>query len=129
MLESLFFILLTPLIWIMKGPAIKALGKYAGEEIRGKSYKDLVQLTDRSIKVNDKCNGCGTCAVVCPACNIEIENSRPAFKHKCEVCFACDEWCPRQAIQHWSRSWKDGIKYHHPDVTIKDMMLKRDNHG
>jgi MinD superfamily P-loop ATPase len=70
--------------------------------------------------VDEKCTGCGTCAKVCPVNNIKIVDKRPEFQHKCEMCFACDEWCPSNAIHHWSRS--EGVKYHHPDVSISDMI-------
>lgn len=69
---------------------------------------------DKSIAVGDDCTGCGMCARVCPANNIDLVNKRPEFQHRCEMCFACDEWCPQSAIQHWSRA--KGIKHHHPGV-------------
>ena len=36
------------------------------------------------------------------------------------MCFACDEWCPTKSIHHWSK--KNGVKYNHPEVSIKDML-------
>jgi ferredoxin len=79
----------------------------------------LAPLTDRSIVVNDSCDGCGTCAKVCLVENIEILEGRPVWRHRCEMCVACDEWCPKGAIRHWSRA--EGIKYHHPSIGLKDM--------
>jgi len=77
-------------------------------------------LTDRSITVSQNCNGCGTCVNVCPAHNILLNENKPEFQHHCEMCFACDEWCPKGAIQHWSRG--EGIKYHYPTIRLKDMI-------
>ncbi len=82
--------------------------------------EDILSLTDRSIVVRDTCIGCGTCARVCPVQNIVIKEGRPEFLHHCEMCFACDEWCPTAAIQHWSRS--EGIKYHYPDIQWADLL-------
>jgi MinD superfamily P-loop ATPase len=79
----------------------------------------LIPITDKSIVVDEKCNGCGICVKVCPVNNIKIIDKRPELQHRCEMCFACDEWCPSNAIHHWSRS--EGTKYHHPEVKIADM--------
>jgi formate hydrogenlyase subunit 6/NADH:ubiquinone oxidoreductase subunit I len=48
-----------------------------------------------------------------------MNDNKPVWMHHCEMCFACDEWCPRQAIQHWGRA--AGIKYRHPEIKISDM--------
>ena len=83
------------------------------------SFRELIPLTDNSIVVNDRCNGCETCSRVCPAENIKIVNRRPRFQHRCEMCFACDEWCPQRAISHWGRI--EGRNYHHPEIAVSDM--------
>ncbi len=123
LLKSCFNLLMTPMYRIMRKSILVALREYAKEsEDCALSYSELIPLTDRSIQVNEKCNGCAICKRVCPAQNIELVNNRPVWKHHCEMCFACDEWCPQSAIQHWSRA--KGVKYHHPEVNLKDMLLK-----
>lgn len=84
------------------------------------SYLESVHLTDRSIEINQNCNGCGVCVKVCPANNIELKNNKPIFLSKCEMCMACDEWCPNNSIHHWCRTKR--LKYHHPEITINDMI-------
>lgn len=86
-------------------------------------YLELMPLTDKSIYADEKCNGCSTCSDVCPVNNIQIINDRPEWKHHCEMCFACDEWCPKHAIHHWGRP--DGIKYHHPTIKLSDMLIRK----
>lgn len=114
--KSLFFHLMSPLYSWMRNPIMKDLRVKAKEPNDSKlTFRELMPLTDRSIALDSSCIGCGKCARVCPAANIVITNGRPEFQHRCEVCFACDEWCPQNAIQHWSRA--KGVKYHHPDVT------------
>lgn len=76
--------------------------------------------TDRSIRLDDNCIGCGTCAKVCPVRNIEMVEDRPVWQHRCEMCLACDEWCPRKAIHHWCK--RREIDYHHPEVKLSDML-------
>ena len=113
--KMLFFYLMKPLFKLMREPILRDLRKKAKEPDDSKlAYHELMPLTDRSITVDDRCAGCGRCAKVCPAKNIRIVNGRPEFQHRCEMCFACDEWCPQGAIQHWSRA--KGIKYHNPKV-------------
>jgi len=90
------------------------------EEAVPSDIYDVMRLTDKSIIVRDNCNGCGLCQKLCPVDNIRLVQNRPYFLHHCEMCFACDEWCPTGAIQHWSR--KEHIKYRHPDITLKNMV-------
>ncbi len=113
--KTLFFFLMTPLFRLMHDPILRDLRKKAKEpEDSTLTVRELMPLTDRSIAVDDRCIGCGKCVKVCPVENIQLVNKRPEFQHRCEMCFACDEWCPQGAIQHWSRA--KGIKYHHPKV-------------
>ena len=53
--------------------------------------------------------------------NIEMVNERPAWLHRCEQCFACLQWCPQEAIQYGKKTVKYP-RYHHPEVTLKDML-------
>jgi len=88
------------------------------------SYKKLIQLSDRAIIVDDQCTGCGICAKVCPVQNIEIIDNKPTFQHHCEMCIACDEWCPERAIHHWCKTI--GKDYHHPKIDLSDMLNQRE---
>jgi len=119
--KALFNLSMTPLYKMMRQSIINDLCEKAKEPMDTQlEYFELIPLTDRSIVVDEKCTGCGICARVCPVNNIKIIDNRPQFHHRCEMCFACDEWCPSNAIRHWSRS--EGVKYHHPDVSISDMI-------
>jgi ferredoxin/flavodoxin len=114
--KNLFYLFMTTLFRMMQEPILKILAEKAKNPVDTKmKYYELIPLTDKSITVNEQCTGCGTCARVCPVKNIIINEKMPEFQHRCEMCFACDEWCPSGAIQHWSR--QQGVKYHHPEVT------------
>lgn len=120
--KILFLFLMKPLFSLMKKPIINILKEKAKEPMDSKlEYSELISLTDKSIIVDEKCNGCGICAKVCPVNNIKIIDKKPLFLHKCEMCFACDEWCPSDAIHHWSRD--EGVRYHHPEVSLSDMFI------
>jgi len=119
--KDLFLIIMKPVFIIMRPAIIKDLKVRAHEPAdSGLPYYELIPLTDKSIVVDEKCIGCGICAKVCPVENILIVDKKPEFQHRCEMCFACDEWCPKESIHHWSR--KPGVKYHHPEMILKDMV-------
>ena len=87
--------------------------------IRGKmmsSYKTI----DKDYNLNEFCNGCGICASVCPARNIEIVTGKPVFKHHCEHCLACIHWCPQRAINYGKKTQKRK-RYHHPKVEVPQL--------
>ncbi|WP_372520470.1 EFR1 family ferrodoxin [Candidatus Ruminimicrobiellum ovillum] len=65
-----------------------------------------------------KCNGCGTCATLCPTENIEIKDI-PQFKDKCIFCLRCASYCPQQALSN-----KILLKTYRA-VNLKDMLWKK----
>ena len=75
-------------------------------------------------KINSSCNGCGICEKICPINNIHLVNHKPEWKKKCTNCLACFHWCPKEAIYLNIGKLGKRRKYHHPDISIKDM-LKR----
>ncbi|MBN2380908.1 EFR1 family ferrodoxin [candidate division WOR-3 bacterium] len=88
---------------------------------------------DRYFYMNENCNGCGICEKVCPVNNIRMTDNRPSWLHRCEQCYACLQWCPKQAIQYnihppFIRPGGPGAnmteyraRYHHPDVKLLDI--------
>lgn len=43
------------------------------------------------------CNGCGTCADLCPVGNIKMDE-QPVTGDNCQYCMRCVSFCPREAI-------------------------------
>jgi ferredoxin len=121
MVKSILNWIMTPLYLILKGAYLKELRREAKEpDDSNLSYRELIPQIDRSIFCDDRCDGCGTCSKVCPAENIALIEGRPVWLHHCEMCLACVEWCPKKAIHHCLR--EDGKTYHHPDVSVSDML-------
>ncbi len=48
--------------------------------------------------VNDQCIKCRVCEKVCPRNNIVLVNDKLSWKHDCELCYGCYQWCPKGAI-------------------------------
>ena len=87
-----------------------------------KSFNDLIPLSDRSFRFDDKCNGCGICSRVCPVCNIEMVDKKPVWQHHCENCLACYVWCPKEAIYGDIVAYNE--RFHHPDIKLSDMLRR-----
>ena len=124
-LQNIFNCTLGRLFSLAKKPILKSMRKYAKVEDDSQlTYHQLVHLSDKSIIYKKgKCTGCGICEKICPVNNIKLDNGVPNWKHNCEMCFACDEWCPQKAIHHWGKL--EGKNYHHPMVGINDIMTQK----
>jgi ferredoxin/flavodoxin len=85
------------------------------------SFLESRQLMDQAFRADERCNGCGICARVCPVGNVEMVEDRPVWQHRCEQCFACLQWCPQEAIQ-FRNNTAGKRRYHHPDVKVADMV-------
>ena len=83
-------------------------------------FSEILPLIDKSFHSDGRCDGCGICRKVCPVNNIEMIDNKPSWKHHCEQCFACLQWCPKEAIQLGKETI--GKRYHHPDIKLADML-------
>jgi Pyruvate/2-oxoacid:ferredoxin oxidoreductase delta subunit len=84
------------------------------------SFRHVPQM-DRKFWADEKCDGCEICARLCPAANIRMVDGKPLWLHRCEQCLACLQWCPQEAIQYGNNTVKY-LRYHHPEVTLDDML-------
>ncbi|OPX62853.1 MULTISPECIES: EFR1 family ferrodoxin [unclassified Methanoregula] len=80
--------------------------------------------TPRHLRATCRCNHCRTCERICPARNIVVEKDAVIFGNSCTQCYACIHWCPQGAIEIGRRT-AGKPRYHHPDVTLADMLRQR----
>lgn len=86
---------------------------------------DKIPVMDSKFYADEKCNSCNICERICPALNIEMLNEKPRWRHHCEQCLACIQWCPMEAIQYGKRTVKFK-RYHHPEVKSGDFIHRDD---
>lgn len=75
----------------------------------------------RNFHSTGACEGCGTCAALCPRGTIRIEAGRPVWGAECEMCHACIQWCPQRAIEYGELS-QNRVRYRHPEVRLAEML-------
>jgi len=76
------------------------------------------------IAPDDTCNGCSTCAKVCPVANIELENKKPTFGDNCQTCLSCINQCPKKSLSFGKMKKEKLISYRHPQVQLKELMYR-----
>jgi ferredoxin len=77
---------------------------------------------------DSKCAGCGTCEKVCLSGKVKIVDGKPIWQKdvQCFFCYACLNFCPKQAIQirstHLLKSHtQENERYSHPYATVNDI--------
>lgn len=98
--------------------------------------KYLVEFTGLNgyFYTDQKCIGCGTCEKVCLSKKIKMINKKPVWQNdvKCHFCYACLNFCPKQAVQiksKWymkSYTQKNG-RYPHPFATADEIAKQKRN--
>ena len=124
--DALQKLISAPLLLVLIKPLfLRRYEKLAG--VSGISFNDLIPGADRSFRSDEKCNGCGICARVCPVNNIEMTGKKPVWQHRCENCIACYVWCPKEAISGEIVVYNE--RYRHPGVRLSDMMRRGEAPG
>lgn len=91
-----------------------------GNTLHGFAIKNFKTM-DQDFWINDDCNNCGQCVNICPRGNIDIKNGKKIWLNNCEFCFACLQWCPKQAIEYSEESVGE-LRKHHPDIKIEALL-------
>ena len=84
-----------------------------------KAAASQIHCSDKDFWADENCNSCGICEKICPVKNVKLANGKPGWLHKCEYCFACLQWCPKEAIQY-KKSTVGRKRYRNPEVKLED---------
>jgi len=82
---------------------------------------------ERSFYADNNCSGCGICEQVCLSNKIKLVDKKPVWQEnvKCTYCFACLHYCPNYAIQIKGKNTVTRGRYHHPDISAKDILNQK----
>ncbi len=75
--------------------------------------------TAQAYIVDDSCIRCGICAKICPANNITVA-SAVEFGNACEVCYACLQNCPQNALH--MREERSAMRFRNEHVKLADII-------
>ncbi len=67
------------------------------------------------------CENCGLCAKLCPNGNITYEDGSPKFGNNCDLCLACLNNCPADAI-NYGESTRGKKRYRNRRVSVNDII-------
>ncbi len=84
----------------------------------------MISQSDKYYSVDDGCDGCGICALVCPVDNLTMADDRPTWANRCEQCMACLQWCPQEVIQFKDKT-RGQRRYRHPEIRSKDIVAQK----
>lgn len=70
-----------------------------GARFQRAEYKSVLRYWTGMMGADEeRCNGCGICAKLCPLNNITMEDGKVNFGHNCIFCIRCYNLCPRDAF-------------------------------
>ena len=91
------------------------------EHLIYKGFFHFAPHLDKNYKVSEACTHCGICQKVCPVNNIDLGRDRkPYFKHHCEQCLACIQYCPAKAINYKNKT-QNKKRYTHPEIPWQEL--------
>jgi ferredoxin len=80
---------------------------------------------DKKFYASEKCTGCEICEKICPVENITLSTEKkPEWRHQCQFCLACINWCPQQAIEFGNATLQKD-RYHHPEIKVSELFHKK----
>ncbi len=96
-----------------------------------KLMSSITENTHREIPfyADSDCNGCGVCEEVCLSKKVKLMDGKPIWTKdiQCYYCYACFNFCPRQAILVKKLYTKKNGRYYHPEINANDISEQKRN--
>ncbi len=71
-------------------------------------------------RIEDTCQGCGTCVQVCPDNNIRMLDAKPFFGLDCISCLGCTQNCPQNAIRLTNE--KSTTRFRNQNIKLEEII-------
>lgn len=72
-------------------------------------------------KVTDKCVNCELCKKVCCVNNVQIVDHQPVWGKNCQLCMACIQFCPKEAIEYGNKT-TTRARYINPNIKLERLL-------
>lgn len=72
----------------------------------------------KNYRIENTCQGCGTCVQICPMDNIRLADSKPVFGLNCISCLGCIQNCPQNAVRLTDE--KSAVRFRNKNVKLEE---------